>query len=95
MTRAVAVLHGLGAPDGDPVLTPEQLRPADVVELWPGTPQVVLSAVADPEQAATWRLLVIDADRDVCWQVVPADTLYRLVARGPRGRAADRLARFR
>lgn len=57
----------------------EQLRAGDVVELFPGTRQLV---VGHESADGTHWLTVYDPEHDVTVQTVPAGTFYRLVHRG-------------
>lgn len=72
--------------------TAAQVRPGDVVALFPGSPLLILSSLADVERPGWWHLLTVDPARDLAWHHVEAGTFYLMCERGPAGKAADRAA---
>lgn len=70
----------------------DELRPGDLVGLFPNQRALVLTTAVDPDRG-DWRFVtVVDADREWSRHHVPAGELYAVHRRGAGGRAADRVA---
>lgn len=74
--------------------TADALRAGDIVELFPGTPLLVLSVHPDPEAPGCWKVIVLGAEKEWAIQSVPPETWYVVLSRGPLGRASDRITQL-